>query len=437
MPALRLVAPPLPRLCVAGHPRYRPRPTAPAARQASMTSSSVPGRRIVLLGALAAFGPMSVDMYLPAFPALARHFRTTPATVAFTLSAFFIGLAVGQLLYGPLADRFGRKTPMLLGLGLYVLASLASTLAPDIETLAGLRALQALGACGGLVMSRAMVRDLFDVQEAARVFSLLMLVMGIAPIIAPFLGGLVLDVAGWQGIFASLALFGLAVLLAVAWGLPETLPIDRRVRLGVEQSAEVYLRLLKHRQFLGFSLSAALASAGMFAYIAGSPFVFMTLHGVASNRYGILFGTNAAGLIAASQLNARWVRRQVPSPTLLGRALVAIALLGGWIALNTSTGFGGFPGLIAGLFGFVATLGLVTPNATALAMGSQRTNHGQASALVGTIQFALATLSGAVLGLWQDGTARPMGATIAMCGGLAWCIGWMTLRRATVPEGER
>jgi DHA1 family bicyclomycin/chloramphenicol resistance-like MFS transporter len=393
-----------------------------------MTSPPSEGRRIVLLGALAAFGPMSVDMYLPAFPALARDFRTSTSTVAFTLSAFFVGLAVGQLVYGPLADRFGRKGPLLVGLALYVLASVACAFAPNIATLVVLRALQAFGACAGLVMSRAMVRDLFDVQAAARVFSLLMLVMGLAPILAPTLGGFMLNLTGWQGIFGCLAGFGLLVLAAVLWGLPETLPPRDRTAIGVGQSAKVYASLLKHRAFLGFSLSGAFASAGMFAYIAGSPFVFMTLHGIPSGRYGLLFGANATGLIGASQVNAWLVRRQVPATRILGRALIGLAVLGALLAGHVTTGLGGFPAMLVTIFGFVATLGLVMPNATACAMGSQRTGHGQASALVGTLQFGIATVSGSVVGAWHDGTARPMGWTIAVCGAAALTCGWRTMR---------
>lgn len=392
---------------------------------------------ILILGALSAFGPMSIDMYLPAFPSLAESFHTHPGTVAFTLSAFFIGLAVGQLVYGPLADRFGRKPPMLIGLALYVLASIGCVFAPTIQALIALRALQAFGACGGLVMSRAMVRDLFETQEAARVFSLLMLVMGLAPILAPFLGGLVMGFAGWQGIFWALAVFGASVAAAVAVYLPETLEHHGRVELGLGEILKVYGGLLRHLKYMGFALSGAIAQAGMFAYIAGSPFVFITLNGVPANRYGILFGLNAAGLIASSQVNAFLLRRHVPAAKVLTRALTFAAVMGVLLAANVATGWGGFPGLLVALFGYVASLGLITPNSSAAALGSQHSHHGQASAMLGTIQFGMATLSGSLVGALQDGTARPMGFTIALCGVLALgCCLLITREPAPAPIRE-
>jgi DHA1 family bicyclomycin/chloramphenicol resistance-like MFS transporter len=383
---------------------------------------------ILILGALSAFGPMSIDMYLPAFPALATHFATSPGTVAFTLAAFFVGLATGQLVYGPLADRFGRKPPMLVGLALYVAASIGCAFAPSIHALIALRALQAFGACGGLVMSRAMVRDLFDTQSAARVFSLLMLVMGLAPILAPLLGGWVLPLAGWQGIFWCLAAFGALVATAVTLWLPETLAHHGRVELGFGAIARIYGSLLTHGRFMGYALSASVAQAGMFAYIAGSPFVFITLNGVPADRYGWLFGANAAGLIAASQVNAALLRRGVEARTVLVRALAFACVMGLWLAVNVVTGLGGFPGLLAPLFGFVASLGLIVPNGTALALGSQHSHHGQASAMVGTVQFGSATITGSLVGALQDGTARPMGLTIAACGAIALTACLLTSR---------
>jgi DHA1 family bicyclomycin/chloramphenicol resistance-like MFS transporter len=382
---------------------------------------------VLILGALSAFGPMSIDMYLPAFPALADSLHTTPGHVAYTLSAFFIGLSAGQLVYGPLADRFGRKPPLIAGLVLYALASVGCALAPTIEILIAMRALQAFGACAGMVMSRAMVRDLFEPSAAARVFSLLILVMGLAPILAPFLGGLVLEFGDWRGIFWSLVAFGVACLAAVARRLPESLPDTERVKLGLGEIASVYGQLLTDRVFMGHSLSGALAQAGMFAYIAGSPFVFITLNGVPENRYGLLFGLNALGFVAVSQINAALVKRLAPT-TLLQRGLAFATAMAILLAVNVTTGLGGFVGLLVALFGFVASLGFIGPNAMASAMASRRTHHGQASAMLGTVQFGMATLAGLAVGAMQDGTARPMGLTIAVCGLLALVASQLTAR---------
>lgn len=390
---------------------------------------------VLILGALSAFGPMSIDMYLPAFPALADSLHTTPGHVAYTLSAFFIGLSAGQLAYGPLADRFGRKPPLIVGLVLYALASVGCALAPTIEILIAMRALQAFGACAGMVMSRAMVRDLFEPSAAARVFSLLILVMGLAPILAPFLGGLVLEFGDWRGIFWSLVAFGVACLAAVAWRLPESLPADQRVTLGLGEIASVYGQLLTDRVFMGHSLSGALAQAGMFAYIAGSPFVFITLNGVPENRYGLLFGLNALGFVAVSQINAALVKRIAPT-TLLQRGLAFATAMAALLAVNVLTGLGGFVGLLVALFGFVASLGFIGPNAMALAMASRRTHHGQASAMLGTVQFGMATLAGLAVGALQDGTARPMGLTIAVCGLLALVASQLTARAGRALSAE-
>lgn len=368
---------------------------------------------LLVLGALTAFGPMSIDMYLPAFPAIAQAMSATPGQVAMTLPAFFIGLAAGQLVYGPLADRFGRKSPLVVGVIIYLVASIGCAVAPNIESLIGWRFLQALGACSGMVVSRAMVRDLFDATASARVFSMLILVMGLAPILAPLAGSGVLAFTGWRAIFWALTLFGALCLLGVHQALPETLKPEARVRLPIKAIMSVYAEQLRHRRFIGFALTGGFSSAAMFAYIAGSPFVLISLHHVPESQYSLLFGMNAAGLVAASQLNARFVGRLGPA-VLLSRALTVAAVMAGWLVLAATTGWGGLPGLLVPLFGFVATLGFVGPNATALALGSQHRNLGQASALLGTVQFALATASGALIGLWQDGTARPMGWLVAI-----------------------
>jgi DHA1 family bicyclomycin/chloramphenicol resistance-like MFS transporter len=389
-------------------------------------------RRIVLiLGSLTALTPLAVDMYLPSLPTLERAFGADQASVQFTLASFFVGLALGQVLYGPITDRFGRKPPLYVGLGLFALASAGCALAPRIEVLVALRFVQALGGCAALVVPRAAVRDLFDPQASARVFSLLLLVMGVAPILAPLAGGYVLALAGWRAIFWTLAAYSLAALAAVA-ALPETRPPTAAlatVRPG-------YAHLLADRRFLGYALSGGIAMAGMFAYIAGSPFVFIELYGVPSERYGWLFGLNAAGLIAASQLNRRLLAAW-RAETVLAWATVAVAGLSLLLFLVAVTGAGGLPGLLVPLFGFVASLGLTQPNAMAGALAGHAERAGSASALYGTLQFSAATVAGSLVGLLHDGTARPMASVIAACGVLALAAHRLLIGRNRLAVGDR
>ncbi|MFZ2872665.1 Bcr/CflA family multidrug efflux MFS transporter [Zavarzinia sp.] len=373
-----------------------------------------PGRLglIVILGSLTAFAPLSIDMYLPAFPALETHFGASAGAVQGTLAAFFIGLAIGQSVHGPLSDRLGRRLPMVGGILVYVAASIAAIFAPDIETLSVLRFVQALGGCAGIVIARAMVRDLFDERDSARVFSLLMLVMGLAPILAPMLGGQLLAIADWRWIFAALATFGAACLGAVFFALPETLPAEQRQRGGLARILHAYGRLLADPVFMGFSLSSGFLMAGMFAYITGSPFVFITLYGVSPQAYGLLFGLNALGLIATSQINMRLLRhysgRQILAVVMVAQALAAVALAGVTLVQPAQLVF-----VLVPLFACIASLGFVSANAAAAAMSRAGANAGIASALIGVLQFGLGALGGAFVGLFDNGTAAPMGFTIA------------------------
>ena len=373
---------------------------------------------LLILGALTAFAPMSIDMYLPALPAIAADFGTASSAAQFTLASFFVGLALGQAIHGPLADRFGRKPPLYAGLTLYVIASVGCALAPDIAALTALRFVQAAGGCAGVVIARAVVRDRFDAQTSARVYSLLMLVMGLAPILAPLLGGQVLLLFGWRAIFIVLALFGLSCLLAVWRYLPETRPAQTAGG-GLGATLRTYGELLKDRGFLGYSLSGGFAHAGLFAYITGSPHVFIELYGVPAQAYGWLFGFNALGLIASSQLNRRLLAHR-DAEAILRRANRATVLLGLVLLAVAAGGWGGLPGLLIPLFGYLASLGFTAPNATALALARQGARAGSASALLGTLQFGVATLSSAAVGLLGAGSALPMAGVIAGCGLLAY-----------------
>lgn len=375
-------------------------------------------RTVLILSALVGFAPMSIDMYLPALPALAQYFATDMASVEHTLASFFAGLTVGQILYGPIADKYGRKPPLYFGLTLYIAASAACALAPTIDSLIALRFLQALSGCAGMVVARAVVRDLYDRQESARVFSILLMVMGIAPIVAPLAGGYLLTWLGWRSIFWVLALFGTACLVAVKFGLPETIPANQP-RIALSAALGNYVGLLKDRRYLGYALSSGFGQAGMFAYISGSPFVFIELYGVPAHAYGWLFGMNAAGIVAFTQVNRKLLLRYdsdrvLDAGNLTGLVMCILLLIAAW------TGVGRLVGIVVPLFFVVAMRGFTFPNASAGAMAPFPEKAGSASALLGSVQFAIAAVASAAVGFLHDGTAVPMAAVVCACGFVAF-----------------
>ncbi|QBF25025.1 Bcr/CflA family efflux MFS transporter [Pseudomonas tructae] len=383
-------------------------------------------RTILILGALSAFGPLAIDFYLPGFPAMALAFGTDEKHIQTTLAAYFLGLSLGQLAYGPVADRFGRRVPLLVGVTLFTVASLACAFAPTLDALILARFVQALGGCAGMVLSRAIVSDKCDAVGSAKVFSQLMLVMGLAPILAPMLGGLMVNLYGWQSIFLALTLFSALCTLAVALGLPESLPANQP-RPPLSGSLRQYGRLFKDRIFLGHALTGGIAIAGMFAYIAGSPFVFIKLYGVPAEHYGWLFGSNAAGFILVAQVNARLLAKRGPA-FLLARA-VWIYLAAGLTLLGISALHPAalWPLLIP-LFVCIASLGCIIPNASALAMSGQGARAGSASALLGCLQFSVAAGAAALVGVLHDGTAVPMAIVISLCGLAVVSVAMLTRR---------
>jgi len=285
----------------------------------SVASGFIPGW-LILLGALTALGPMSIDMYLPALPAIEQDLSAPAGTVGLTLAAFFIGMALGQLFYGPVSDRFGRKPPLYFGLALYIVASIACASANTITELIMLRFLQALGGCAGPVLARAIVRDRCSARESARAFSMLTLVMGLAPILAPVLGGWLLILMGWRWLFAALAAFGVLCLLCLHWRLAETHTPRPQEPLMLGSVLRGYGRLAINPTFLGYTLSGGLVMAGMFAYITGSPYVFIELHHLSPQQYSMVFGANASMFIGASQINAQLLKR-IDLTVILRRAL--------------------------------------------------------------------------------------------------------------------
>jgi DHA1 family bicyclomycin/chloramphenicol resistance-like MFS transporter len=347
--------------------------------------------------------------------------------VQVSLAVYFIGIAFGQALYGPLSDRWGRKPALYFGLGVFVAASTGCALASSPPLLIGFRFLQALGGCAPLVIPRAVVRDYFDQRGSVRMLSVLILVMGLAPILAPLVGGQLLVNFGWRSVFWLLAAYGVAWLTIVIFFLPESLPVERRQRQHVGAVLAVYVRLLRDRVYLAYVVTGGMIFSGLLAYISGSPFVFIELFDVPPEQYGLFFGMNAIGIITASQIN-RWLASRHDAERIV-RFVLPIAMTAGLVLLaDAYTGLGGFPGILVPLFCFIACHGFIMPNTTALAMAPHGSVAGSASALLGTLQFVLGATAGALVGVFGNGTAVPFAAVIAGCGVAAF------LAHATLPR---
>lgn len=359
-------------------------------------------RLVLVLGSLIAVGPLTIDMYLPALPAIVADFHTTSAAVQLTLAGTLAGLAIGQLLIGPLSDAVGRRAPLIAGIALHVVASVLCVIAPNIAVLGGLRVVQGLGVAAASVVAMAVVRDLFSGAAFARLLSRLLLVMGAAPILAPTLGGWLLRWTDWRGVFVALVAFGVLLVVVAALGLRETLPADRRQRGGVVATVIVYGTLLRDRTFAGLVLVAGLAMAALFAYVAGSSFVLQEQYGLDEQQFGLAFGAGAVGLIAATQFNVRLLRRHSPQRILIAALSVGT---GAGLALLAfaATGLGGLPSLLVSLWVVLAAAGLAIPNAPALALSRHGEAAGTASALLGAVQFGVGALAAPLVGVLGSG----------------------------------
>jgi MFS transporter, DHA1 family, multidrug resistance protein len=385
---------------------------------------------VVVLGSLTAFGPLSIDMYLPGLPAMARSFHASASEAQITLTACLVGLALGQLLAGPLSDRLGRRRPILLGVAAYSAASLCCALAPSVHVFTALRLVQGLAGAAGIVISRAAVRDLYSGVEAARFFSVLMLVNGLAPILAPVIGGQLLKITSWRGVFVTLAAIGVLILVGAATGLPETLPPERRRGDGLRATVATMRALLRDTVFVGYALACGLSFAAMFSYIAGSPFVLEDIYGISPQVFSAVFAANACGIVAASQVNRRLLAHSSP------RALLRLALLAGaagGIALLTVVLIGGLGvwAVLMPLFVVVSSVGIVMPNSTALALSDHPDAAGSASALLGMLQFVIGAGVAPLVGVAGKHSAVPMALMIALLGvGALVAMGLLTRRRA-------
>ncbi len=380
---------------------------------------------LVLLGALQAFAPLSIDMYLPAMPQMEQVFHTSTAAVQMTMVTFLVGYALGQSLYGPITDRFGRKPPLYWSLVLFIASSAACAFSPSIGFMSFLRLLQAVGACGGAVISRAMVRDLFPPEELRRVFSMLVLVLGVSPVVAPLIGSYLLLWFGWRAAFLTQASIGAACVLGMHFRLPESLHPEARRTLDLSVIRSAYSRLFHDRTFLGASVVCGFSSAGTFAYITSAPFVFINVYKVPTEHFGWLFGSVAIGMVIASQINGRMPRR-IPIWKVL-RIANLVQLAAGLILLaSVVSGVGGLPVVFLSILTYVAAQGFVFPNGSAIAMMRHGEIAGTASALLGTNQFLIAAVATIFLGFLAEPT-MPMALVIAVCGVLSTLLNLATL----------
>ncbi|MFI5912235.1 multidrug effflux MFS transporter [Dactylosporangium sp. NPDC051541] len=371
-------------------------------------------RLVLLLGFLTALGPLTIDMYLPALPTITGDLHATAAAVQLTLTGTLAGLAIGQLLVGPLSDAFGRRVPLLAGIAVHVVASVLCVFAPNLAVLGTLRVLQGLGAAAASVVATAVVRDLFSGNSAARLLSRLMLVVGVAPILAPTIGGAVLRLTEWRGVFVVLSVAGVAILVATAFALPETLPVERRRRGGVAGTVRDYGRLFADRVYVGLIVVAGLAMASLIAYVSGSSFVFQDQFDMSEQQFAFVFAGGAVGLIGAAQVNIQLLRRWSPQ-RILSTALLIGVVSGALLLVLAATHTGGLLGVLLPLWTVLAMVGLAMPNAPALALSRHGEAAGTAAALLGAVQFGVGALAAPVVGVLGVGAVA---MSIVVFGGM-------------------
>ncbi|MEV4410468.1 Bcr/CflA family multidrug efflux MFS transporter [Catellatospora sp. NPDC049609] len=397
-------------------------------------TAAPPHRRttlILVLGSMSAFGALSFDMYLPAFPTIAADLRVSPAAVQLTLTVALIGIALGQFVMGPLSDKWGRRTPIIGGTVLFTVSSALITIAPNIETMTALRLVQGFAGGIGIAISRAVVRDLYAGAEASRFFSRLTLVFGVAPVVAPTIGAAVLTFTSWRGVFALLALYGLVMVAVGGRFLPETLPVERRRTGGLAEVGRGFKVLAADRRFWGYTAAQGLTFAGLFAYLSSGSFVLQEGYGVSPQTYGLIFGLNALGLVAVGQLNARLVGRRGTPRGLLFAALAGAVAAG--ILMIGGAGLHSLTIVVAMLFVYIASLGMVAPNSTALALDGHAQMAGTAAALMGAVQSAIGAVAGPIVAALGASSGVPMAS--AMFGFAALSIlAATTLTRPAQPK---
>jgi DHA1 family bicyclomycin/chloramphenicol resistance-like MFS transporter len=381
-----------------------------------MPSPIVTRRLPLLLGFLIAVGPVSTDMYLPAFPAIARHFHDLGAP-QISLAAYFIGLAIGQMTMGALSDRVGRRRPLLIGLAIYTFASLGCAVCWSVSSFAVFRFLAALGASAGVVIPRAMVRDLADGPAAAKLFSKLMLVMGVAPIVAPMLGSLSMTLASWRFVFVFASVYGVLAVALIWHYLPETLPLERRTALGPGAVAMRYVEIFMERSFITHAMVLTGSAAALFAFLSGSPQIFVGLYGWSTMAYAALFGVTAIAYIGFNQLNPILVSRYGIAPVIsvASNVLLFCTMVQVLLAWHPFGPFAIIAVLVLGELGF----GLAMPSSMVGALSHHQAHAGSASALMGTLQYGGGALSALAIGAWAENSATPMAVVMLVCAGFA------------------
>ncbi|PIK13784.1 multidrug effflux MFS transporter [Halobacteriovorax sp. JY17] len=379
-------------------------------------SKNIEKSLLITLGALAAFGPMTIDLYLPAFVEIGKDLLVATEDIQYSLTSFLAGLSIGQLIYGPISDRFGRKKPLLFGIIIFIITSVLISFAQNLETLIGLRFIQALGSCVGMVITRAIIRDMFEPREAAKVFSLVILIMGVAPVIAPVLGTQILLLFNWRMIFIFLALFGCLTLVGSIFKVPETLKNSVPLKKGFVN----YFHLLKDRQFIIAALVSGTITAGMFSYIAGSAFVFLNIFKVSTGTYPIIFGANAFGFIVCSQVNARLLNTY-SIDAILEKASI-FALFAALCTFLSVTFHLSLPFFLVPLFCSIGSIGFIIPNITAKALEFQHERAAVASAMMGSIQFCVSSLGSVLVTVFANGTAWPLVTTLLVFNSLTFLL---------------
>lgn len=377
--------------------------------------SAPPGRQVLaVLSLLMGFASISTDLYLPAMPAMSRALHADAGLVEFTISGYLIGFSLGQLLWGPIGDRYGRRISVAAGLVLFIIGSAGCALSGNVLAMIVWRMVQALGACASVALSRAMVRDLYQGIRAAQMLSTLITVMAIAPLVGPVVGGQIVVLAGWRAIFWMLVCIGLVTLIAL-YTIPETLPAERRNHESLGLALQRYVELLRHQRLLGYAASGGFLYAGMFAYIAGTPFAYIDYYHVPAQLYGLLFGLGIIGIMIANILNSRLVMRHGYDRMLLvGTGIAALSAMA--TAVATGTGWGGLWGLVVPLFLFVSSTGFIVANSITGALADYPERSGAVSALIGAIQYGSGIVGSGLVGLFANGTPWPMGWVIGIAG---------------------
>nr|WSX20262.1 multidrug effflux MFS transporter [Streptomyces tubercidicus] len=391
----------------------------------------------LVLGGLTAVPPLSMDMYLPALPQVTAALHSPAATVQLTLTTCLAGMALGQMIVGPMSDKWGRRRPLLAGMVVYILATALCAVATNVELLIAFRLLQGLAGAAGIVIARAMVRDLYDGVAMARFFSTLLLISGVAPVVAPLIGAQILRFTDWRGVFVVLTAVGVALTLLVWRKLHETLPPARRHSGGLGQTLRTMRDLLADRAFSGYLLVGAFAFAALFAYISASPFVIQEIYGASPQIFSLLFGINSVGLVAVGQINGKLLVGRVSLDKVLGTGLTLIALAATALLLMSAGAFGpvGLVPTAAGLFVLMSSMGLVLPSTNTLALLRTRHAAGSASALLGTSTFLLGSVASPLVGIAGERTAVPMALVQLSCAVLA-LVSFLGLCRPWQRRGE-